>query len=241
MQSSEYPVVAVVMPGTGSDADFVGRAFGAPLRARGLDVITVEPDPRRVVASYLEALDAAAAQFGPIVAGGVSLGAAVALNWAYEHSSNVAAVLAALPPWTAAAPDAPAAISARLTAHQLRSEGLEAVTAAMRAGSPDWLGAELARSWRSQWPDLPNALEEAAAYVAPTVSRMEEIGVPVGIATATDDLVHPTAVAEEWASHLRIAGIGHTTLDDIALDATALGRAALAGLDSTGYRLGIGS
>ncbi|OSC61101.1 hypothetical protein BVW01_23550, partial [Mycobacterium tuberculosis] len=33
----------------------------------------------------------------------------------------------------------------------------------MRASSPVWLAEELTRSWRVQWPELPDAMEEAAA------------------------------------------------------------------------------
>lgn len=92
-------VVAVVLPGTGSDAHFVERAFAGPLAAAGVRTVAVDPDPARVVGSYLDALDRAAAE-GPVLAGGVSLGAAVALRWAAENSGRTVGVLAALPAWT---------------------------------------------------------------------------------------------------------------------------------------------
>ncbi|MGI9210187.1 MAG: alpha/beta hydrolase, partial [Rhodococcus sp. (in: high G+C Gram-positive bacteria)] len=91
--------VAVVLPGTGSDANFVGRVFRGALRSRGIDVVAVDPDPRGVVRSYVRAMDAAA-RSGPILVGGVSIGAAVALQWAAEHPDLAAGVLAALPAWT---------------------------------------------------------------------------------------------------------------------------------------------
>lgn len=236
MRPRQRPITAVVLPGTGSDADFAARAFGRPLRELGVEVLAVEPDPQQVVASYVDALDDAVRRHGPIVAGGVSLGAAVALNWAFDHRTEVVAVLAALPPWTGSANDAPAALSAALTARQLRADGLAAVTAVMRGGSPRWLGDELAKSWQSQWPHLPQALDEAAAYRAPTVAGLMRTDTSVGIATAIDDPVHPSAVAEEWAKHLPHAGIGRLTLDDIGADAASLGYATLRGLESTGFR-----
>ena len=100
--------------------------------------------------------------------GGVSIGAAVAVAWALQHPDHAVAVLAALPAWTGAPDGATAAIAAQHSARQLRDEGLEATTAQMRASSPPWLADELARSWRGQWPHLPDAMDEAAGYVAPT-------------------------------------------------------------------------
>ncbi|MDH6291179.1 alpha/beta fold hydrolase [Rhodococcus opacus] len=232
MPSDSRPCVAVVLPGTGSDADFVARAFTEPLTCRGVRTAAVEPDPRRVVGSYVDALDAAAAQHGRILVGGVSIGAAVALQWAGSHPDHVAGVLAALPAWTGTAADAPAAASARYTAARLRADGLEQVTAEMIASSPPWLGRELAKSWRSQWPHLPAALDEASEYHAPGAGDLERITVPVGIAAATDDAVHPLEVAREWSERLPHAGLVTVTLDEIGADPAILGYASLDALDS---------
>lgn len=224
------PTSAVVLPGTGSDAEFADRAFRAALTQVGVETIAVEPDPRRVVDSYRDAMDRAAAR-GPIIVGGVSIGAAVALEWAAEHPGRVVAVLAALPAWTGSPVDAPAAASAVFTATQLRAHGLDAVTAEMTASSPPWLADELTRSWRAQWPDLPSALEEAAAYHAPDADTLARIPVPVGIAAAVDDAVHPLTVAKEWASALLRAQMSELTLDEIGADPGTLGRGCLAALD----------
>ena len=45
---------------------------------------------------------------------------------------------------------------------------------------------------------LPDAMEEAADYVAPTCPELERLAVPMGIAAAVDDAVHPVEVAVEW-------------------------------------------
>lgn len=234
MQLSQTSPVAVVLPGTGSDADFARRAFGGPLAACGVRTIAVEPDPRRVVEGYLDALDQAAEEHGHIVVGGVSLGAAVAVQWAARRPSRAACVLAALPAWSGSADAAPAALSARYTATQLRRDGIESVIAVMRASSPPWLGVELERSWRSQWPDLPAALEEAGAYDGLTHAVLGAVRVPVGIASAVDDAVHPAAVAHEWAAALPRAAVAETTLADVGHDPAILGSTCLRALTAVG-------
>lgn len=231
MQSQSWPSVAVALPGTGSDASFVDRAFRSALSQLGVATIAVAPDPRRMVASYRDAMDRAAAEHGTIVVAGVSIGAAVALEWASDHPDRVHAVLAALPAWTGSPVDAPAAASATFTASRLRADGLDAVTAEMTASSPPWLADELSRSWRSQWPDLPSALEEAATYRAPDLATLAALRVPVGIAAAVDDAVHPLTVAKEWTAVLPRAAMSESTLDEIGADPGVLGRAALAAID----------
>ena len=50
-------VRAVVLPGTGSDDDYIGRAFGAPLRDAGARLIAPRPQPTRLIDGYLDDLD----------------------------------------------------------------------------------------------------------------------------------------------------------------------------------------
>ena len=231
MKDTTLPAAAVLLPGTGTDARFITDAFGPALTSAGVEFIAVEPDPRRVVGSYLDALDSAVAAHGPILVAGVSIGAHTALNWAFDQPGDAAAVLAVMPGWTGPPADAPAAVSAALTARLLRADGIDAVTAVMRSSSPAWLGDILARSWQSQWPDFPHALDEAAANIAPTVEKLAAITVPVGIVGATDDAVHPFAVAQEWADHLAHAAITRVTLDEIGADNGVLGHRAMAALE----------
>lgn len=225
-------VTTVLLPGTGSDHDYVRRAFARPLEAVGAVLITPAPQPDRLVTGYLEALDDAYANRsdGPICVGGVSIGAAVATAWALAHPERVVAVLAALPAWNAEPDSAPAALAARYTASQLRRDGLAATTAQMRASSPAWLAEELARSWRGQWPQLPDAMEEAAAYVAPSHAELGGLTVPLGVAAAVDDPIHPLQVGVEWAAAAPRAALRTVTLDEFGADAAALGAACLAAL-----------
>src|SRR5246127_5877812 len=150
-------ITTVLLPGTGSDDDYVYRAFSGPLREVGALLVTPPPQPDRLIDGYVSALDDAA-RGGPIRVGGVSIGAAVAAAWALAHPDRTIAVLAALPPWAGAPGTAPAALAARHSASQLRTDGLAATTTQMRASSPPWLAEELARSWRAQGAQQPAAV-----------------------------------------------------------------------------------
>jgi len=223
-------VRSVVLAGTGSDDDYVIRAFGAPLRAVGADLVAPRPEPRRLVDGYVAALEDAARDC-PIAVGGVSIGAAVSLTWALRHPDRVVAVLAALPAWTGEPGSSPAALAARYSAQQLREHGLTATTTQMRASSPPWLAEELARSWRSQWPDLPDAMDEAAGYVAPTHAQLHGLATPMGVVATSDDPIHPLDVGRQWVTAAPHAALRTITLDQLGADPTALGAACLAALD----------
>ena len=224
-----HGVTTVLLPGTGSDDDYVDRAFSAPLQEFGALVVTPPPQPGRLIDGYLSALDDAA-RAGPIGVGGVSIGAAVAAAWALAHPDRVVAVLAALPAWTGEPGSAPAALAARHSASQLRRDGLEATTTQMQASSPPWLADELTRSWRNQWPLLPDAMEEAAAYVAPSHADLGRLRAPLGVAAAVDDPIHPLQVGVDWATAAPHAALRTVTLEQIGSDTAALGAACLAAL-----------
>jgi pimeloyl-ACP methyl ester carboxylesterase len=222
-------VMAVLLPGTGSDDDYVYRAFSAALHEVGAAVVTPPPQPDRLIDGYRDALDNAARN-EPIAVGGVSIGAAVATAWALAHPGHAVAVLAALPPWTGSPDTAPAALAARQSANLLRRDGLASATAQMRAASPAWLAAELTRSWVGQWPALPDAMDEAARYVAPTCGELEGLTVPMGVAAATDDPVHPVEVGIEWVSAAPRAALRTVTLDEMGADPAVLGAACVTAL-----------
>jgi pimeloyl-ACP methyl ester carboxylesterase len=219
-----------LLPGTGSDDDYVYRAFSPVLHEAGATVVAITPRPGNLVAGYVEDLNNAATSEGPIAVGGVSIGAAVAAAWALAHPSRAVAVLAALPAWTGSPEGAPAALAARQSALMLRRDGLVAATAQMRASSPQWLADELTRSWVGQWPALPDAMDEASHYVAPTSTELERLVIPMGIVGAVDDPVHPVEVAVEWMTAAPHAALRTVTLDEIGADPAALGAACFAAL-----------
>ncbi|MBS9532031.1 alpha/beta hydrolase [Mycobacterium sp. M1] len=220
---------AVLLPGTGSDDDYVHRAFAEPLDRAGVRLITHRPQPARLIDGYLAALDAAA-ESEPIIVGGVSIGAAVATAWALHHPDRTVAVLAALPAWLGSPDTAPAALAARHSAAELRRDGLPAVVARLHASSPTWLAAELTRSWTAQWPQLPDALEQAAQYVAPTRAQLQSLTPPLAVVAAVDDAVHPLQAAADWVAAAPRAALHTVTLDQIGADPAALGAACVAAL-----------
>lgn len=219
----------IVLPGTGSDDDYAYRVFSPTLHDLGAAVVTPAPVPSGLIAGYVAALDEAA-RTGPILVGGVSIGAAVAVAWALDNPGVAVGVLAALPAWTGSPETAPAAAAARHTSALLRRDGLAATVADMRASSPRWLADELTRSWAGQWPDLPDAMLEAAGYSAPTTTDLGRLAVPLGVAAAVDDAVHPIEVALEWAAAAPRAALRTVTLDDMGADPAALGAACVAAL-----------
>jgi len=222
----------VLLPGSGSDDRFVRSAFTGPLAAFGITAVT--PVPLRgadVVHGYRAALDAAAAVPGPLLVGGVSLGAHVATRWAVCHHAELGdrlrGVLVALPAWTGPAAAAPAALAARATAQLVRAGGVASALAQAAAGSPAWLVAELGRAWPGYGDGLAPAFDAAAAEPAPTDAELAGLDVPVGIAALVDDPVHPLAVAQHWCATLPRAELVSSTLDAFGVDPELAGRASL--------------
>jgi len=226
-------VTTVLLPGTGSDDDYLRRSLAGPLERAGARVVNVTPQPHALVAGYQHALDEAL-RSNPegIAVGGVSIGAAVATHWALAHQTRTVAVMAVLPPWTGAPGHAPASLSARHTAEMLRRDGLAATTAAMRSSSPAWLAAELTRSWHRQWPALPDAMDVAATYVAPAAGELRGLSVPLAVVGASDDAIHPASVAAQWASLAPRAALRMVKLADFGSCPPLLGAACVAALQA---------
>ena len=219
------PPIAVLLPGTGSDDVFVRSVFEVPLAAVGVRAVTPSPVPGPGLAeAALAALDACAA---PVLVGGISFGAHLAVEWALRNPSRCAGLLLALPGWHGEPGDAPGAVSARLAASSVRSHGVEGALAKAVAGVPDWLAQELTRSWRGYGPGLAESLDAAAERPAPTLAELAALEVPAGIAACVDDPVHPAEVAAEWAAALPGAAVRTTRLAIVGVDPEALGRAAV--------------
>ena len=215
-----------MLPGSGSDEVFIRSVFAGALAGVGVELVA--PAPRRgadVVAGYRAALDAAGP--GPVLVGGVSLGAHVAARWAAAAPrGRVAGLLLALPAWTGPPCAAAAAVAARWAAAQARRGGVAAAVAAT-AGAPSWLVAELGRAWAGYGAGLAPALEAAAAEPGPTAAELACLDVPVGLAAVVDDPVHPLAVAAEWHAALPRSALVTTTLAAFGADPATLGRAAV--------------
>ncbi|WP_243727419.1 alpha/beta fold hydrolase [Actinocrispum wychmicini] len=207
--------------------------FEGPLRAVGVQAVTPRPESASDLVRAHFAILAEQSEAGPVLAGGVSLGAHLAVEWALADPDRCAGLLLALPAFTGPPGDAPAAVSARMSAAAVRTYGLDATLATVD-GEP-WFAAELERSWRRTGDGLAEALEIAATRPAPVISDLSRITVPTGIAACSDDPVHPRAVAELWADTIPGARICTTTLSALGRDRESLGRATvLAWLRSSG-------
>lgn len=222
-------VPTVLLPGTGSDDDYLARAFAPIQDESGALLITPAPQPTRLIDGYLQAMNDAARQ-RPIAVGGVSIGAAVAVSWALANPDRCVAVLAALPAWTGEPNGAPAAVSARHTAELLRKDGLAATTALMQRSSPAWLADELTRSWLNQWPGLPDAMEEACRYVSPNSAELAQLSSPLAVVAATDDPIHPAEVGREWVRAAPRAALQTISLNELGPNPSLLGHRCLAAL-----------
>ncbi|MDT0220774.1 MULTISPECIES: alpha/beta fold hydrolase [Gordonia] len=224
------PTALVGIPGTGSDADHVTRSFQRAAADLGVELIALDPTTP-LIDGHLRGLERAAGAHRSILVGGVSIGAAIALEWALQDTDRrCAGVLAALPAWSGDAHSAPAAASAGATADALERDGLEATIAAMASSSPDWLAAELTRSWRGLYPGLAGMLREAARHRAPTPAEIAGLTVPLAIVAAADDPVHPIAVAREWHAAAPQSTLVEIALDDWGHDPGVLGDELRAGL-----------
>ena len=229
---------AVVLPGSGSTAEFVARAFAGPVRAAGYALVTADPpdaagDPAD---AWAEALDALPSR--PAVAGGVSLGAHAVARWAAQRPGGADGLLLVMPAWTGAA-DGVAAVSGA-TADELDADGPEAVLARLRAipaGDAAWVVAELDRAWRHRGRmTLVAELRGVAASPGPTDDELARIDVPAGLVALRDDPLHPEAVARHWRSVLPDAALETVGHASVAADRAALGGAALRALAAIGSR-----
>lgn len=220
---------AVLLPGSGSDADFALRAF-APLTQLCGRTVAVDATPPSVVAGYVAALTAAASD-GPLLACGVSLGSAVAARWALGNPDADVTLVLTLPPWSGpAGPDTLAALSARVTADTVDELGAAKAIGRMQAGSPAWLARELTRSWAAHGVFLAAALREAAAFVAPTEAELRTLSTRTVVIGARGDLIHPLEVARAWGAAIEGASVLEVDLSDLGPDPATLGRAGLEAL-----------
>ncbi|MFT4395829.1 alpha/beta hydrolase [Gordonia lacunae] len=225
-QHRPSPTALVVIPGTGSDADHAARSFGAAAVDLGVELIALEPTTS-LIDGHRRGLEGAARTHRSILVGGVSIGAAIALDWALrDGGQRCSGVLAALPAWSGDAHAAPAAASALATAEALERDGLEATIGAMASSSPEWLAAELSRSWRRLHPGLAATLREAADYRAPAADEIVGLTVPLAIVAAPDDPVHPITVAREWHAAAPRSALVEVALDDWGRNPGLLGAGA---------------
>jgi len=224
--------VAVLLPGTASTAEFVGRAFGPPLARFGYGLVSADPPRDGSPEAVLDALDGAARRFRPALVGGVSLGAHLAVRWAAGAPGHrPAGLLLVMPAWTGA-PD-PIAGASAATAEEVATRGAPAVLRRILAATADapatrWVADELAAAWPAYTgAELAATLRATAASAGPSPEQLAAVTVPCGVVALRDDPLHPARVARQWAATLPRASLIETGLGAVGADRATLGRAAL--------------
>ena len=110
-------------------------------------MVTPPPQPDRLIDGYVSELDNAARP-APIVVGGVSIGAAVAADWALAHPGHAQSRYWPRCRRGPGSPEsAPAALAAGTRRACCAATGWCRPPSQMRASSPPWLADELTRSW----------------------------------------------------------------------------------------------
>jgi pimeloyl-ACP methyl ester carboxylesterase len=152
------------------------------------------------VAAMIETLES-----GPVIVGGISMGAAIALRLAVRRPDLVSGLILARPAWvTQAAPDnmRPNAEVGRLLATLVPAAGREAFLASstarrLAAHAPDNL-ASLSGFFDRPAPSVTAALLQAISADGPGVSEPElrAIRVATLVLGTEHDLIHPMAHAE---------------------------------------------
>ncbi|WP_157182579.1 alpha/beta fold hydrolase [Sciscionella marina] len=217
----------VLLPGTGSDEVFIRAAFGPAAQEVGADLRTPAPVPGPGLAESCRAALDAAAQEGPVVVGGVSLGAHLGAEWAVRNPDRCAGLLAVLPGWLGEPEEAPAALAARASADSVRGLGLDRALELATEGVPDWLAGQLRRAWPRYGGALEDSLRAAATEPAPVAAELAGITAPAVVVGCTDDPVHPIGIAREWAGAIPDARLRTVSLAEIGADLGVLGKAAL--------------
>jgi pimeloyl-ACP methyl ester carboxylesterase len=220
---------AVLLPGAGSNADFLGRAFGGPLAAVGLECVAVDLPCGELDRSG-ELLADTVRRTRARVVGGISRGAHLAATWAARRGDvALDGLLLALPAWTGDGRDTPGRLASSLAAQALRERGRSAVLAESRGAGVPWLAEELARAWLAcPEEELLADLTAAVTTPAPELPALRGIAVPSGVVGFARDAFHPLPVAREWAGALPRAALEVLDVTAPEHDRTVLGAAAVA-------------
>lgn len=215
------PLVActlVLAHGAGSSAQFLAAAFPAHRIGAGVRAACYLDDRTGDVGAIAAGLARACAEVaGPVVVGGVSLGAhaAAGLLAGPKAPANAVAGLVVMPAWTGP-PDRIAHLTAAAAA-ALAALSPAGVLAELDAD--DWVTPQLRLAWSLRDPDdLVAELQLAATQPAPSERELSHVRVPVGVVALADDTLHPEAVARRWAGALRTSAVARLSRDDPARD-----------------------
>ena len=237
--------VLLLLHGVGSSSRFLHEAFAEPVVAAGWRLVVADlrghggSSPVRDPAAHAHARHVAdvvalAERFAPAVVGGVSLGGHAAVGAAVAGLA-CRAVLACLPAWSGRA--VPGRGPHAAVAEEVRCVGVPAMVERFRhdTGMLPWLREVLVRDWAAHDPtSLAAALVALDGGLAPTTAELAHLQVPLGLVGWPDDPGHPLDVARSWARTAPRTELRQLTLQDVQAARTALGRAAVATLDTLG-------
>lgn len=224
----------VMLPGSGSDGDFMRRAFGPLLgscrpvvvehRSGRADLLAAE------LSTTLAQLTATDTDVAVVI--GVSLGAHAAALWASRRPLISPDLVLALPAWTGAPGSVAAATAA--AADQISRSGRDAELARLAQEYPDdWVVAELSRAWRVlPAPELVASLQGTAASWAPARHELQRIENRTAVLALADDPLHPVATARSWAAAIPRARLVEVGRQEPAGDLAVFGRRARAALEA---------
>lgn len=226
VQGEGRPVI--FQHGLGGDRHQVAESFPdnagfrrITVECRGHGLSPAGPADRFSIARFAgDVLGAADARdAGRFAAGGISMGAAIALRLAVLHPERVSALMLVRPAWlTDAAPMnmRPYAEAARLMRrHGVRGGEIFAASPTglrMAAEAPDNLASLLGFFQRAGLAGLANLLEDIALDGPGITGRqLGELGIPVLVVGSAHDLVHPLDHARRLAAMIPGAHFAEVT------------------------------
>lgn len=176
-------------------------------------------DPAPSIASFADHVaELAETQGGPVVLGGISMGAAIATRLAVTRPDLVRALVLVRPAWTTEeapanmAPNAEVgALLARLPADQAQAVFADSATAReLAVTAPDNLASLkgfFARSPQPATARLLTAISADGPGIAP--ADLAVLSVPVLVCATSEDAIHPAAHAEALARLIPQARLVH--------------------------------
>jgi len=235
----------LLLHGVGSSSRFLTEAFGAPLQDRGWRLLgadlrghgrsTALADPEaHAHARHVDDVRALVDDLGPVVIGGVSLGAHAAVG-AAANGVPCRAVLACLPAWNGRSVRGRGPHAA--IAAEVASIGIGGILERLRRqdGMAPWLRDVLLRDWPTHDPaSLAAALTALDGGMAPTADQVGGLEIPLALVAWPDDPGHPIAVARQWEAAAPTGHLEQITIADLEPTRAAMGRAAVAALDALG-------
>lgn len=217
---------AIMIPGAGSTADFIRRAF-PPIPGVVDQVEALDPhhgNAGRALAELRARADRARRHGSRVIVGGVSFGAHVAAQFCADADREPEALLAVMPAWSGA--PGPIGAATMAWAGQLASSGTEAILGGLQQSYPgDWVVAELSAAWTARPADeLAAELAAVAQTQAPTPAELAAVNVPTVVVGLRDDPLHPIEVARAWATSIPKSRLRIIDREGPAADRAILGR-----------------